>query len=221
MACCAGTAVMVEVVAVASDGPNGLRAEGLVDEPKQRGEQPGYSGLTLPPPHLSPAQCPVRLLSRCVPAVCCLPTSDQCVAQTFLSQDAFAVVGASPDQGKFGNKLIRWYLQRRLPVTPINPKASEIEGLVVSHDLRALPPPGPNKTAISIVTPPAVSLATARLALLELDVPAIWLQPGAEDPAFVSWARSLSPELQDRIIYGGPCVLRDADALLASYQNKL
>lgn len=132
------------------------------------------------------------------------------------------MVGASLDQSKFGNKLVRWYAQRQFPVTPINPKEKEIEGLTVVSDLSALPPPGPSKTAISIVTPPKVSLATARRALLELHAPAIWLQPGAEDAAFVEWARSLPLEQQERIIYGGPCILRDGDALRASYiHNRL
>ena len=39
----------------------------------------------------------------------------------FFKSTKFAVVGASSDKSKFGNKLLRWYMDRKLEVVPINP----------------------------------------------------------------------------------------------------
>ena len=41
--------------------------------------------------------------------------------QFFLSSDAFAVVGASSNKSKYGNKVLRCYLQNHKKVYPINP----------------------------------------------------------------------------------------------------
>ncbi|KAJ3513913.1 hypothetical protein NLJ89_g2687 [Agrocybe chaxingu] len=47
----------------------------------------------------------------------------------------------------------------------------------------------------------------------ELDVPALWLQPGAEDEAVVEYIKE---NLADRVIYGGPCILVQGDDIRSS-----
>ena len=39
-----------------------------------------------------------------------------------------AIIGASPDRSKFGNKALRAWRQQGYRVIPINPHASEVEG---------------------------------------------------------------------------------------------
>lgn len=39
----------------------------------------------------------------------------------FFASSRYAVVGASTDRAKFGNKVLRWYQAHGLPVSPINP----------------------------------------------------------------------------------------------------
>ena len=45
-------------------------------------------------------------------------------------------------------------------------------------------------------------------------VPALWLQPGAEDGAVVSYIKENG--LEDKVIYGGPCILVEGDGILRS-----
>ena len=48
----------------------------------------------------------------------------------------------------------------------------------------------------------------------ELNVPAMWLQPGAEDDAVVSYIKENG--LEDKVIYGGPCILVEGDGIIRS-----
>ena len=46
-----------------------------------------------------------------------------------MSKPTVAVVGASADRRKFGNKSVRAHLAQGYDVYPVNPKAGEVEGL--------------------------------------------------------------------------------------------
>lgn len=119
--------------------------------------------------------------------------------RAFLDAPPFAVVGASADRSKFGNKVLRKYVEHGLPVRPVNPAGGEIEGLAVAPSLSDLEPtPG----AVSIVTPPAVTERVVAEAL-ELGIRHLWLQPGAESPRAVAAAE----ERGASILWGGPCLL--------------
>ena len=59
--------------------------------------------------------------------------------QEFLASPAFAVVGASTDRSKYGNKVLRCYQQHGRKVYPVNPKAPEVEGLTAYPSLAKLP----------------------------------------------------------------------------------
>ena len=74
--------------------------------------------------------------------------------EAFLDGDPFAVAGASTNREKYGNKVLRAYLQNGRDAWPINPRADEIEGVPCYPDLEALPgtPHG-----LSIITPPALT----------------------------------------------------------------
>ena len=51
----------------------------------------------------------------------------------FLSGSPFAVVGASTNRDKYGNKVLRCYQQAGRSVVPVNPRATEIEGLAAGR----------------------------------------------------------------------------------------
>lgn len=123
---------------------------------------------------------------------------DERIAE-FLKSGPYAVVGASTDRDKYGNKVLRAYLQSGRDAWPINPKATEVEGQPAFADLRALPgvPRG-----ISVITPPAVTEKVVEEAAA-LGVKYVWMQPGAESEAAVTKAEAAGME----VIADGSCFL--------------
>ena len=117
----------------------------------------------------------------------------------FLDGRSFAVVGASNDRSKYGNKVLRAYLQGGRRVVAVNPKESRVEGVRSYPDLASLPEP---VARVSIVTPPAVSEKVLQQAA-EAKIRSVWLQPGAEGPGW----RQQAERLGLNAIGGGPCVL--------------
>ena len=49
---------------------------------------------------------------------------------------------------------------------------------------------------------------------MELNIPALWLQPGAEDDAVKNFIHT--HELEDKVLYGGPCILVEGDGVRKS-----
>ncbi|KAG9018175.1 hypothetical protein FRB90_012019 [Tulasnella sp. 427] len=90
-------------------------------------------------------------------------------------------------------------------------KEEELGGLRTLKKLSDLS--SPTTTGLSIVTPPKVTLGLVQDAL-ELKVPYIWIQPGAQDQAVVDLIES-SDYLKERTVYGGPCVLASGDSILS------
>jgi predicted CoA-binding protein len=129
------------------------------------------------------------------------PTSRQSPGDTdaFLNGSPFAVVGASADRSKYGNKVLRVYLQNNEKVYPVNPRGGEIEGLAAYPDLASLPE---LPHAVSIITPPSVTERVVEEAV-ELGIKHLWMQPGAESDAAISYAR----ENGVNVVAKGPCVL--------------
>ena len=119
--------------------------------------------------------------------------------EDFLAGAAYAVVGASDDRRKYGNKVLRCYLQNGRRAIPVNPNASEVEGIAAVPDLASLP--GPVHGA-SIITPPDVTERIVEEAAAA-GVTRLWMQPGAESQVAVRHAKALGLS----VIAGGPCVL--------------
>lgn len=119
--------------------------------------------------------------------------------QDFLGGSVYAVAGASRDRAKYGNKVLRCYLQNGRRAHPLHPSEREIEGVACVARLSELPEP---VHGLSIITPPPISerlLGEAAAA----GIRRLWLQPGAESPRVLERARELGLEL----IAGGPCLL--------------
>jgi predicted CoA-binding protein len=99
-----------------------------------------------------------------------------------------AILGASADRNKFGNKSVRAHLQQGYEVFPVNPKGGEIEGLTVYPSLDEIPVVHLNR--ISVYLPPAVGVQAmddvARKGCDEL-----WLNPGSDGDDVIARAREL------------------------------
>jgi len=117
----------------------------------------------------------------------------------FLAGEVFAVAGASTNREKYGNKVLRAYLQNNLVAWPVHPKEQEIEGVACSPDLASLPEA---VHGLSLVTPPAVTEKLVEEAA-KVGIKRVWMQPGAESDAAIARAK----ELGMSVIAGGPCVL--------------
>lgn len=126
--------------------------------------------------------------------------------KSFMSAGPYAVVGASSDREKYGNKVLRAYQQHGMEVYPINPRATEIEGLKCYPKLADVPA---KVRGISVITPPAVTEQIV-VAAAAAGVRTVWMQPGAESPEAVRKAETLGME----VIAGGPCFL-----VLAHYRE--
>ena len=126
-------------------------------------------------------------------------SDDHAKIESFLESGPYAVVGASRDRQKYGNKVLRAYQQRGFKVYPINPKVDEIEGLEAYAKLDGLPE---QVHGISIITPPAVTERVVEEAA-RAGVRMVWMQPGAESPAAIDRAK----ELGLNVIADGSCFL--------------
>jgi predicted CoA-binding protein len=99
-----------------------------------------------------------------------------------------AVIGASNNRHKFGNRAVRAFIQQGYTVVPINPREREVEGLTAYRSV--LDVPGPIDMA-SFYVPPAIGeLVIEEVARKR--IPEVWLNPGAESEALVARARALS-----------------------------
>lgn len=101
-----------------------------------------------------------------------------------------AVIGASSNRSKFGNKALRAFEHRGYTVVPINPNEVEVEGHRTYPSV--LDVPGSLDMA-TVYVPPDVGFRIME-DLAKKQVPVIWLNPGADDPAVVSRARELGLE---------------------------
>ena len=87
-----------------------------------------------------------------------------------------AVIGASKDRAKFGNKAVRAFRQQGYTVYPVNPDATEIEGLSAYPSVRDLPV-RPEMVSV-YVRPPVLLKILPDIAARGCDE--LWLNPGTE-----------------------------------------
>jgi predicted CoA-binding protein len=99
-----------------------------------------------------------------------------------------AVIGASKDRQKFGNRAVRAYRDQGYTVVPINPHEAEIEGLRAYRSI--LDVPGTVDMASFYVPPEVGETVIAEVA--QKGVAEVWLNPGAESDELVTRARALS-----------------------------
>ena len=96
-----------------------------------------------------------------------------------------AIVGASSDRNKFGNKALRAFRAEGYTVIPINPNEAEVEGIATYPSV--LNVPGAIDMATVYVQP---DVAVRLLPEFEQKgIPEIWVNPGAESDELLAEAR--------------------------------
>jgi len=99
-----------------------------------------------------------------------------------------AIVGASANRAKFGNKSLRAYLQAGWKVYPIHPRESVIEGLAVYSTVRSVPESQLDR--ISVYVPPEIGKALLG-DLASKPVREVWFNPGSYNPDLLRAAELL------------------------------
>jgi predicted CoA-binding protein len=98
-----------------------------------------------------------------------------------------AVLGASRDRRKFGNKAVRAYAECGFTVFPVNPNEATIEGLRAYPSLDMIVEP---IDFISLYVPPAIGLRLLP-AIAAKKPKEVWLNPGAESDELIEEAADL------------------------------
>ena len=104
-----------------------------------------------------------------------------------MNRPTIAIIGASNDRAKFGNKAVRAFLQQGYEVFPVNPREETIEGLRAFKSIADVP-----------VRPHKISAYLLPAILLKLlpDIAAkgcdeFWLNPGTESDEVLAEAEQL------------------------------
>ena len=98
-----------------------------------------------------------------------------------------AVIGASRDRRKYGNKAVRAYQESGFTVFPVHPTDAAIEGLKAYPNIGAIPDP---IDFVSIYVPPVVGLKLLP-AIAEVAPKELWLNPGSESDDLIEAAADL------------------------------
>jgi hypothetical protein len=98
-----------------------------------------------------------------------------------------AVIGASTNRRKYGNRAVRAFLRQGHTVVPVNPNTRAVEGLKAYASV--LDVPGGIDMATMYVPPEIGERVIEDIA--RKGVPEVWLNPGAESEALVARARAL------------------------------
>jgi len=99
---------------------------------------------------------------------------------------SIALIGASNDRSKYGNKIYRDLRNKGYNVTPINPKEEKIEGdkaYSSIEEMKKLP------DIANFVVPPPVAMKIAQN-ITNLGIKHLWFQPGSESKELEDWLKN-------------------------------
>ncbi|NLT27952.1 MAG: CoA-binding protein [Dehalococcoidales bacterium] len=109
----------------------------------------------------------------------------QDLIKEFMGKKRFAVIGASDNPEKYGNRIVKNLKARGYEVFPVNPRLKEVEGLVCFSSVADIPC---KVDVADFVVPPAVTEEVLKQCV-GLGIRRIWLQPGSENEAAISYCR--------------------------------
>jgi uncharacterized protein len=99
-----------------------------------------------------------------------------------------AVVGASADRLKYGNKAVRAFRDAGWTVFPIHPTLAEVEGIAAYPSLDSVPLHELDQ--VSLYVPPKIG-AQILDQVARKDVGEVWLNPGSDSPEILDRAAEL------------------------------
>ncbi len=117
----------------------------------------------------------------------------------FGKEERYAVVGASRERSKYGNKVLRHLKGEGFDVVAVNPHASEIEGVPCFPNLKK----AGEVDVVVFVVPPKITeriLSEAK----KLGIRKVWMQPGSESEKSIEFCRENGMECVH-----GACIIMD------------
>jgi predicted CoA-binding protein len=96
-----------------------------------------------------------------------------------------AVIGASSDRRKFGNRAFRAYRDEGYTVIPINPNESSVEGVSTYPSVMDVPE---KIDMATVYVPPEIGI-TLLEGFERKQIAEIWINPGAESDQLIAEAR--------------------------------
>lgn len=107
-----------------------------------------------------------------------------------MSRPTVAIIGASKDRSKYGNKSVRAHASQGYEVFPVHPSETEIEGFKVYRSVTDIPVP---LDRVSLYLPPHLGVK-ALDAIAAKGTKELFVNPGAESDELVSKAKALGLE---------------------------
>jgi hypothetical protein len=98
-----------------------------------------------------------------------------------------AIIGASSDRRKFGNKALRAFQRRGYTVVPVNPNEAEVEGLRTVPTVLEIP----GHVDIATFYVPSEVGARVMEDVAKKQIPEVWLNPGADGEEALAKAEAL------------------------------
>jgi predicted CoA-binding protein len=108
-----------------------------------------------------------------------------------MAQPTVAIIGASSDRRKYGNKSLRAHRHRDFRVFPVNPNESEVEGLPAYRSVADVPVERLDR--VSLYVRPEIGLQLIDQ-IAAKGCEQLWLNPGTESTQLIAKARSLGIE---------------------------
>lgn len=101
-----------------------------------------------------------------------------------------AVIGASSNRRKFGNKAVRAFRHKGFTVIPVNPNEAEVEGTKTVASVLDIAGP---VDMVTVYVPPQVGVRVME-EIARKGVTDVWLNPGADGEQVIDRARELGIE---------------------------
>jgi uncharacterized protein len=98
-----------------------------------------------------------------------------------------AIIGASQDESKYGNKAIKAYIHQGWRVIPVNPNEKKIEGLKTYHSILDI---RKNIDRVSLYVPPSIGINIIE-DIAEKGAKEVFFNPGTESKELVLKAKKL------------------------------
>ncbi len=118
--------------------------------------------------------------------------------EKMLEMKRWAVVGATPNKSKYGNKIFHKLLNRGCDVFPVNPNYDEIEGVKAYANLSVI---DDEVDCVSVIVPAKYSKDVVKDAIKK-GIKYMWFQPNSYDMETIEFAK----ENGITVVYGA-CIL--------------